>query len=101
MAVAIIQEWAAEDRGTKLYDAVGEQMDIRNDPPAGLLFHTAGFVDDRTWRIFDVWESRAAFQRFMQERLMPAIQAVAKPEWGARPPDNDITYELHNYQGVS
>lgn len=32
---------------------------------------------------------------------MPAIQAVAKPEWGARPPDNDITYELHNYQGVS
>jgi quinol monooxygenase YgiN len=72
-------------------------MDVRNNPPAGLLFHTAGFVDDRTWRIFDVWESREDVERFMNERLMPALRELPA-DAGAGPPATDITYELHGYQ---
>jgi len=61
-------------------------MDVRNNPPAGLLFHTAGFVDDRTWRIFDVWESREDVERFMNERLMPALKELpADAGAGPRP----------------
>ena len=63
------------------------------DPPAGVIFHTAGFTGTGLFRIFDVWESEDAWQRFRDERLMPAVQAVAQ---GA-PPPVEYTYELHDF----
>lgn len=46
MAVAVIQEFAIEDRSTTNYDAISERL--RGGPPAeGLIFHTAGFDEER------------------------------------------------------
>lgn len=50
----------------------------RADPPEGLIVHTASQVGDKI-RIIDVWESRAALERF-QDRLRAAIDAVAQRE---------------------
>ncbi len=61
------------------YEAVSSRLNI--DPvtragwPAGLLSHAAGPTDDGRWAITEVWESRDAQARFMQERLGPALQA--------------------------
>jgi hypothetical protein len=101
MAVAFVQEFAIVDGDTSTtnYDAVVEELDLGGTAPEGLIVHTAGFDHDRgVFRIVDVWESREAGQRFMDERLMPIIErmAAAAAEGEFTPPDNESWYELHD-----
>jgi len=68
MAAAFVQEFALVDGDTSTtnYDAVATE--IGRTAPEGLIVHTAGFDHDRgVFRIMDVWESREAGQRFMDE----------------------------------
>ena len=41
--------------------------------PEGLISHTAGATDSG-WVVLDIWESQEAFDRFLAERLGPAMQ---------------------------
>jgi hypothetical protein len=91
MAIAVSQEWVVEDRSTANYDAIDERLKA-DGVPDGLIVHCAGFAGD-TFRIFDVWESSEHYNRFLSERLQPAIEAVVPAD--APPPDLK-TYELHN-----
>lgn len=59
-----------------MLDAVTAKMDVKANPPAGLIVHTAYEQDGRV-RVMDVWESEQAFRTFQQERLTPAVQQVA------------------------
>ena len=95
MAVAVVQDWVEEetDRSTTNYDAVSERLQAQDEPPAGLLVHTAGFTG-HGFRIFEVWESRDDYERFFNERLMPLIQDVASDD--DRQPQQTI-YELHGF----
>jgi hypothetical protein len=51
--------------------------------PDGLLVHTAG-QSEQGWYIYDVWQSREHFQRFVEEKLGPAIETTGAGG-GARP----------------
>jgi hypothetical protein len=95
VAVAVVQDWIEEetDRSTTNYDAVSERLQALGEPPAGMLVHTAGFTGNG-FRIFEVWESREDYERFVEERLMPLIQEVAPAD--DRQPQQTI-YELHNF----
>ena len=65
------------DGGTQeQYDAIHGGMNVDADPPAGLIFHSAGPIDGG-WGVIDFWESREAFDQFVG----PAARA-AQP--GAR-----------------
>ena len=73
MAVAMLQ--TAEMFTKEMYDQLNEKMfghkGIRpEEAPEGLILHSAG-QGDRGWYVYDIWESREAFQRFMDEKLMP------------------------------
>ena len=66
----------------KLADVTAEQMDALNaaidpdgNPPDGILFHASGPVDGG-WGVLDFWESRDHFDRFAQERIGPAMEAI-------------------------
>jgi hypothetical protein len=74
------------------YDAVNEKMGVDEQPPEGLIVHTAGAVDGQ-WQIVDVWESEEHAARFDRERLGPAVEAVM----GGPPPSRPeaVVYELH------
>jgi hypothetical protein len=61
------------------YDAVIGRMGLQENPPEGCLVHMAGPVDGG-WRIVDVWESQAHFDRFLAERLGEALAAEGMPE---------------------
>jgi hypothetical protein len=95
MPVAVVQDWVEEetDRSTTNYDAVSERLQAQGGSPQGLLVHTAGFTGNG-FRIFEVWESRADFERFLNERLMPIVQEIARDD--DRQPETTI-YELHDY----
>ena len=44
--------------------------------PNGCQLHIAGPVEQR-WRVITVWESADAFQRFRDEKLLPAVREAA------------------------
>lgn len=75
------------------YEAVNSQMGVEEDPPEGLVFHAAGPIEEG-WGVIDFWESREHFDRFLEQRLGPAIQ-----ELGDRAPQGppDIKeFPVHN-----
>ena len=96
MAVAMRTTDFPEGVGTQMYDGVSAEMDIENDPPAGLIFHWAGEVDGK-WTVTNVWESRDAYDRFRQERLLPAIEKVSgrTPDEGPQPTTTE--FAVHDY----
>ena len=101
MAVAFVQEFpiVGGDTSTTNYDAVVAELGLRAGDVEGLIAHTAGFDHDRgVFRIFDVWETREAGQRFMDERLMPIIGRMAAEagEDEFSPPAVETWYDLHD-----
>ena len=47
-----------------------------DDPPRGLIAHVMTKTPDGV-HVTDIWESQADFQKFSDERLMPAMQQVS------------------------
>ena len=94
MAVAFLME-APGDAHPGAYDAVNEKMGIDSNPPPALIVHTAGHAENGSWRIFDVWESKEAYDRFNEERLGPALREVMGDQMGSVEPRMEF-YELHN-----
>jgi len=58
------------------YDKVRTQLGLEEQPPAGGILHVAGPSPDGGWRIVEVWESQEDADRFVAERLAPALEAV-------------------------
>ena len=101
MAIAFMQEFAPTgDRSTANYDAIGEQLAVAENWPDGCLIHTAGFTEDGTFRIFEVWETREQQERFMKERLMPLVEKRVAERSDLAPPSSEETYELHNVESA-
>ena len=71
MAIAFVQD--VEGGNQELYDKIQEKLGARENPPPGLIIHTAG-PTATGWRVVDVWESEEALQKFRDGRLMPAIR---------------------------
>ena len=85
--------WALVQGATEMtwsdYEKVTQALNVDGDPPPGLIVHAAGEVDGK-WRSVDVWESEADYNRFREERLMPAvIQAMGEEAVAAGPPPQE------------
>jgi hypothetical protein len=83
MAIVVIQDVEAS---VEQYDQVDEKLDRENDPIDGLILHTGSKVDGKM-KVVDVWETAEAFQKFVQERLIPAIAEVNPDAPQAAPPE--------------
>jgi len=91
MSIAVLvhsQEITAEG-----YDAV--QQKLGDEPPEGVLVRTAGPVEAGGFRVFSAWESKEHYERFREERLLPAIREAIGEEAAEGPSDAEI-YELHD-----
>jgi len=73
--MAWIQIQKAQEATWADYERISEALDVDEHPPEGLILHAAG-EEDGHWRSVDVWESEAAFERFRNERLMPAVVEI-------------------------
>ena len=75
------------------YDQAIEAMGLLRGGPGApeQLFHWVTETDDGI-RVVDVWESRAAFEQFLSERIR-----VAATEVGAAFPPEMRVFEVHNY----
>jgi quinol monooxygenase YgiN len=71
-----------ENAPRESYDEVMELLGIdpkrsKGNWPPGLLSHTAGHTADGTLVVMDVWESEAALDHFIHDRLGAALQKAA------------------------
>lgn len=66
------------------YDATHGHMEIDSNPPEGNIFHAAGPIDGG-WHVIDFWESREAFDRFVETRLQQAMQELGDRTFSAPP----------------
>ena len=76
MAVAMLVD--NPEGSQEIYDKVREQLDLK-DTPAGGILHVAGPSPNGGWRVLEVWESQEHADRFFEERLKPAFEAVGVP----------------------
>jgi hypothetical protein len=75
------------------YDQVCEALNFPADWPDGLLAHGSADVDGRL-RVVDIWESSGHLDRFVEQRLGPAI-GQALGERAEEPQRSDV--ELHSF----
>ncbi len=66
---------AAPEFTKEIYDGITEKLfghaPMReDDAPEGLIVHSAG-QGDQGYYVYDIWESREAFQRFMEREARP------------------------------
>jgi hypothetical protein len=71
----MLQAWSGFTQ--EMYEGITEKMFghapmEESDAPEGLIVHSAGKTPGG-WYVYDIWESREAFERFMNDRLMPAV----------------------------
>jgi hypothetical protein len=85
--------------GPDQYDAVNEELDVQGAPPTELQFHAAGKGDDGRMRIIEVWDSRAGFDRFNEERLSPAIAKVTGMPAAELPAGDRTWFAVHSQLG--
>ena len=79
--MSIVVSAVAPGFNADMYEAVTGRAMPGNQLPDGCQLHIAGPVE-QGWRVITVWESREAFDRFREEKLLPAIREVA----GEAPP---------------
>ena len=78
MAVGMLM--AAPGFTQEAYDQVSEKVFGSREwdmskAPSGLIVHSAGPMQGGFY-VYDIWESREDFERFMNEKLAPAFQEV-------------------------
>ena len=83
MAELLVLEFTSSD-ASQLYKTVNGTLGIdaatgKGDWPAGIQSHAAG-LDGSSFIVIEVWESQAAQEKFMAERLGPALGQAGAPE---------------------
>ena len=80
------------------YDQINQRVNPPDNPPEGMIFHSAGPLPGGGWRIVDVWESRAAFDRFFGERVQPTVAELVGQEAMAQGQPPEVTsWPVHNH----
>ena len=59
---------------------------VGTEPPAGCIVHAVVRIDGGL-RYIDVWESREACDRFLDERVHPVLQAAFSAAGATPPPE--------------
>ncbi len=96
MAVGTIIRFS-DGMGADIYDTVIKDADFENHPPRGLIFHCAGAFEG-SFQIFDVWETSADYERFMEDRIWRGRVAVMEDEPVIGLPDFQVTHlAIHNF----
>ena len=97
MAWVLVQK--AQEASWADYERVAQTVGVDDNPPEGLIVHAAG-EENGKWRSVDVWESQAAYEKFREERLMPAVrEAMGEEAVSAGPPPQESFEVKHLVKG--
>jgi heme-degrading monooxygenase HmoA len=82
------------------YAQVQHALEEGGGVPDGLIYHAAGEQPNGRWQSVSVWESEDAFNRFRDERILPAVrQALGDEMADAGPPPAESFEAKHVLTG--
>jgi hypothetical protein len=73
MAVVMRMDWP--EVTPEQYEQARAMVHWEHDVPDGAIFHVA-FFDASGFKVIDVWETEADFNRFLETRLAPAVEQI-------------------------
>jgi hypothetical protein len=73
MAIIMRMDW--DGITPAQYDELRGLVNWEGEPPVGGIAHVAGFTETGL-RVNDIWESAAAFETFVQQRLQPGVDKL-------------------------
>ena len=73
------------------YRAVLDELGVEENPERGIYLHLTT-PTDFGFRILEIWDEKEGFDRFVQERMLPAAEAV-----GMQRETVITTTPLHNF----
>lgn len=81
MAISAVMLFKSTGDVRNIYDAVIDEMGVRDNPPAGEIYHWAAPVSGGM-QVCDVWETREQYETFARERIGPitAKHGLAPPQ---------------------
>ena len=88
-----------------VYDAAAAELDLDTNHPLGLIMHGATQTGE-TMEIAQVWESEEYAQRYDEEHLRPALEAVGAPldaqiaVFELQPPRHALTSHVYSGTGT-
>jgi hypothetical protein len=91
MAVVVVNE--VEGGSKDFYEQVSGKVMSGGRLPDGCQLHIAGPIEGG-WRIITVWDSEDDFQRFRNEKLIPALSEVGGDERIAPKIDTNPVHRL-------
>ena len=74
------------------YERVARE--VGDDAPEGLIYHAAGEAEGGRWQMVDIWESEEHYNRFRDERLMPAVERAMGAEMAQAGPPPTESFEV-------
>lgn len=77
MSVVVVAE--IEGGNQELYENVSGQTMPGGQLPDGAQVHVAGPIENG-WRVITVWDSEEQFNRFRDEKLIPALQEAGEED---------------------
>ena len=88
--MSVVVSAVAPGFNVDLYEAVTSKVMPDGQLPDGCELHIAGPVE-QGWRVITVWDSREAFDRFREEKLLPAFRELG----GEGPPVEPEVNPVH------
>jgi hypothetical protein len=89
------------DMPVEVYDSINEAAfgtPRPTEPIDGLVIHTVT-EGPNGFRIFDVWESRDAFETFINDRIVPAMEQLGMPtDQGEQPEVRELVHVIVNQE---
>jgi hypothetical protein len=73
MATVMLMRWPGVT--LEQYEEARAKVRWEDDVADGAMLHVAG-LDGDDFRVLDIWESPEHFQRFAEQRLMPAVREI-------------------------
>jgi hypothetical protein len=73
MAPVMLMHWPEVRKAQ--YEQIRKKVNVEEETPQGAKFHVAWFGEDGL-HVLDLWDSREAFEHFLEQRLMPAVQKL-------------------------
>lgn len=101
MAITAVMFFKSDGDVKKIYDAVIDEMGVRDNPPAGSLYHWCAPVKGGM-QVCDMWETREQFERFAQEKIGPitAKHGLQAPQMEVTPVHEFIKGRVTDHKGT-
>ena len=71
MAIALLIDFPGMSR--EQYEAVMQELELRNQPVPGMMLHVAG-PNDGGWQAVEVWEAEEAWHTFFNQKYEAAVK---------------------------